>query len=861
MPSASPKNVATSLADKKWTVSLLPRDRSALPLSAPELEQLESGIPATVPGNIYDALLAAGIIPDPFIGTNEQDLHWIAKQDWVWAVDLEALNTEQEAQRNLELQALGLDTIADITLGGKPVGSTENMHRTYKFDITDLATNGGQLQITFTSPYTYTDEKREELGFYPGSYEEPYNMIRKMAANYGWDWGPTVVSNGIWKDLLINAWAGAKFDSVRVATTVVWGDTTSGLVHAKGSVSADDTLDFSDVEVRVTVTGQGEAVLASGRLEEGAFDVTAVLPDVSLWWPHSLGAQPLYDVRVDLVDTSSDEILETVEKRVGFRTIEIVNEPAQTPEEALTQGRFGVVVNGVDTFAKGWNWIPNDPLVDRVSHAEYAARLADIVDSRADWVRVWGGGIFEDDAFYDLCDEVGILVWQDFPFSCASYPEGEYFEGQVKAEAEDNVERLMSHPSLGIWNGNNENFLGYEAWGWEQDLKGRGWGSKYYLEILPKVVEEVDGTRPYWPGSPYSGVEGQLDNDPNYGTTHSWEVWNRLDYSHYLDTDPTFMAEFGWQAPPAWSTLVSAIGAPENTTSIDLESPEVLNHQKAMGGMKNLARGVREHFGSSPLEDSAAWHYLTQVVQARAIFTGVGHWRSLWPRCQGAFIWQINDCWPVISWAAVDVEGRRKPMWFTAREAFSDRLLYLKEVDEQLTAFLVNQEEKSWKTDLVTWLIDETGSPLSEAVQSVEVPPATVVSVPVSTAIELPRYQLLVVEAGSQRRLWSQGPDYDFAYPQPAYQCTLEQKDDSTFELRLCAESLLRELLLQIDRVDTALWADAIPVDLLPGEEFAWEIKISPEATTADKERALAALATQDWQFPVISSLGSVLSK
>ncbi|MFZ1381587.1 MAG: hypothetical protein WAS54_02220, partial [Scrofimicrobium sp.] len=811
-------NSETPLSTARWTLKLGDGGLIAPDLPAETVELLKTqGIPATVPGNAYDSLLAAGLIPDPFIGTNERDLHWIGRQEWIYSAKL----PEHPEAKHYSLILYGLDTIAEVRVGEVVVGATKNMHRTYDFDVTGAVRSGAEeLEIRFASPYAFTDQAIDELGPYPGAYEEPYNQIRKMACNYGWDWGPTVVTSGPWRDGVLLGWNQAKFASTRISAGAEVSSSTTGTgkVSVSGRIEVDPRFSSADFKVRVSVSGERHAPVSADSevSDDGTFTAVVSVPDAQLWWPHTLGEQPLYNVSVDLL-SEKDQILDSRFERVGFRMVELVNDPCLDPAKAANEGRFGLVINGRDTFARGWNWIPNDPLVDRVAEEDYRTRLIDVRDSGADWVRVWGGGIFEDDVFYDLCDELGILVWQDFPFACASYPETPEWEAEVRAESADNVERLMSHPSLGVWNGNNENFMGHESWGWKEQLGDRGWGAKYYLETIPEVIAEIDPGRHYWPGSPYSGVPGQMDADPNYGTCHSWEVWNRQDYVHYLDSNPTFMAEFGWQSPPAWSTLVRAVDAPAGVTELDLTSPEVMNHQKAMEGMDKLERGVAEHFGSEALSSTAAWHYLTQIVQARAIAVGVGHWRSLWPRCQGAFIWQINDCWPVISWAGVDVDGHRKPMWYTARAMFADRMFTLKEIEGKVVAFLVNQTEEVWKANLSQRVVDSKGNTLGQQDQVISVPASSVKPVELSVTIGAPREQLVVVDVDGLREVWMSVPDYDFFYPLPTYGGQLEAvsgADQPEFTLLVSAESLLRELVLQADRVHPALIASTEAVTL-----------------------------------------------
>lgn len=324
------------------------------------------------------------------------------------------------------------------------------------------------------------------------------------------------------------------------------------------------------------------------------------------------------------------------------------------------------------------NWIPEDVFPSRVTPERYRRRLEQAAAAGVDLVRVWGGGIYEDRAFYDICDELGLMVWQDFPFACAAYPEGEPLRSEIEAEARENVVRLMPHPSLVLWNGNNENLWGFKDWDWEPALAGASWGEAYYLDLLPRITAETDPTRPYWAGSPWSGSWEVHPNDPGHGTAHSWDVWNREDYTGYLNEVPRFVAEFGWQAPPAYATLRRAL----SDRPLTPDSPGMLHHQKAEDGNGKLDRGLAHHF--APPADFDTWHYLTQLNQARAVATGVEHWRSHWPRCAGTILWQLNDCWPVTSWAAIDGDGREKPLYHELKRLYADRLLTLQTRDGRL---------------------------------------------------------------------------------------------------------------------------------------------------------------------------------
>lgn len=282
-------------------------------------------------------------------------------------------------------------------------------------------------------------------------------------------------------------------------------------------------------------------------------------------------------------------------------------------------------------------------------------------------------------------------MWQDFLFACAGYPEDEPLRGEVEAEAREAVVRLAPHPSLALWCGNNENYMGWFHWGWQKDLADRDWGAGYYEHLLPGVVAELDPTRPYIPGSPWSGDPARDTQDDDHGCVHLWDVWNERDFSGYLERVPRFVSEFGWQAPPAWATLTAAV----HDAPLTPESPGVLHHQKAKDGNGKLTRGLAHHFAAPTSTED--WHYLTQVTQARAIRTGIEHFRGHRPRCMGTIVWQLNDCWPVTSWSAIDGAERRKPLWYALREAYADRLITIQDRDGTPAAILVNDSAAAWE--------------------------------------------------------------------------------------------------------------------------------------------------------------------
>ncbi|MFD7299152.1 glycoside hydrolase family 2 protein [Streptomyces sp. NPDC059897] len=756
-----------------------------------------TGLPARVPGCVHTDLLAAGLIPDPLLGTNEQEVEWVGRRSWTYVRPLDATQGPHE---RADLVFDGIDTAARISLDGEPLASTRNMHRSYRFDVTGRS---GELRVEFASAYEEAAAVRELTGERPNVYPAPSQYIRKMACSFGWDWGPTVVTAGLWRPVRIERWSTARLARVRPLVTV---DGSTGRVELRVEVERTECGAGRPLTARASVAGVETQVSVEGDTAALVLDV----PDVRLWWPRGHGEQPLYDAELTLLDGTEE--LDTWQHRIGFRTVEI----DQSADDHGTG--FTFVVNGVRIFVRGVNWIPDDVLPSRITPERYRTRLTQAAEANVDLVRIWGGGIYEDDAFYDACDELGLMVWQDFPFACSAYPEEQPLRGEVEAEARENVVRLMPHPSLVLWNGNNENLWGFREWGWEDELAGDSWGEGYYLGLLPRVVAELDPTRPYTAGSPWSGSWDHHPNDVDHGTFHSWEVWNRLDYTEYLSEVPRFVAEFGWQAPPAMATLRRAL--PGERLAPD--SPGMLHHQKAEDGNGKLQRGLERHF-APPEGDFDRWHYLTQVVQARAVATGIEHWRANWPRCAGTVVWQLNDCWPVSSWSAVDGDGHLKPLHHELRRVYADRLLTLRPGDGEPELVLSNLGATPWTTTVTLRLMRTDGTMAGQTRLRATAGARQV------TRIQVPRSVLpaagsakefLVADADGSRALHFPVRDKEFGYPEPGFTVVTETVggDPDTVDVVVTAQTLVRDLLLQPDRVAPHARADRGLVTLLPGE-------------------------------------------
>jgi len=771
-----------------------------------------AALPAAVPGCVHTDLLAAGVIPDPFLGRNETEVAWVGRRDWTYGIDVPASSGHERT----DLVFDGLDTAAEIRLGGpdgQPLGSVQNMHRSYRFDVTGLQ---GPLSVHFTSAYTAAEAVRDRLGERPNAYPEPFQYLRKMACSFGWDWGPTLVTAGIWRPVRLEHWSTARIARVRPLVTVT---VEQRLGRVELAVEAERTGVEADLVLEARVGG----VRASAAVDGTSGVVRLEVPDAELWWPRGYGEQPLYEIELALSDAHGP--LDVWRRRIGFRTVEL-----DTSADDHGTG-FTFVVNGERLFARGVNWIPDDVFPSRITRERYRERLARAAGAGVDLVRIWGGGIYESEDFYDACDELGLMVWQDFPFACAAYPEEQPLRGEVEAEARENVVRLMPHPSLVLWNGNNENLWGFRDWGWERRLAGDSWGEGYYLGLLPRVVAELDPTRPYTAGSPWSGSWDHHPNDPAHGTHHSWEVWNRDDYAGYRLQVPRFVAEFGWQAPPAYATLRRAL--PGETLAPN--SPGMLHHQKADDGNGKLERGLARHFpvsqGGFSAGDFGRWHYLTQVNQARAVAAGIEHWRSHWPVCAGTIVWQLNDCWPVTSWAAIDGDGRTKPLYHELRRLYADRLLTLQPRGGGLLLAAVNQAADAWAPSLVLRRMSVDGAVVAEASVGLSAAARTVAEVRVERELEpMGPKEFLVADADGLRALHFPVPDREVPYPRPEFEVTV-----APGAVTVTAHTLVRDLLLQADRLDPGAEADTGLVTLLPGEQVTMGVRgwKTPDAATA----------------------------
>ena len=586
-------------------------------------------LPASVPGGVHTDLLALGRIPDPFVGDNELAVQWVAESDWEYKCVFEA-TTSALAAGHLMLAADGLDTYADLTLNGKPLGKTENMFREYRWDITGkLKAGKNELGILFRSAVQYNLARNADKPLTPkkGVTMEGSVFTRKAPCHFGWDWGPKLPPIGVWRDLRLEGYQHARLEDVHLRQQ-----------HGKTGVvlSADvaaEAWDGSTLTAKLVVTSpNGKKVLeSSAALESGKAALSVLVKKPELWWPNGYGAQPLYNVAVTL--ETGGQAQDARAYQVGLRTVEVDQSPDEWGQS------FTFVVNGVKVFMKGSDWIPADSFPTRMTNANYEHLIRSAAESHQNMLRIWGGGFYEDECFYDLCDRYGILLWHDFMFACFIYPhdEAEFVEN-IRLEVVDNVRRLRHRACLALWCGNNEMEQGWADWGWTRPddplrvLERKAY-EVFFYHTLPAWVAELDADHYYWPSSASSNMPFDKPNSAERGDMHYWDVWHgRKPFTAYRTQYPRFMSEFGFQSLPPMETIRTYAEPKDwNMTSYIME-----HHQRSGSGNGLMVGQMTDTFRMP--KDFPALSYLSMVLQAEGIRYGVEHWRRNKHRVSGTLI-------------------------------------------------------------------------------------------------------------------------------------------------------------------------------------------------------------------------------
>jgi beta-mannosidase len=652
---------------------------------------------ATVPGCVHTDLMAHGQIPDPFFGNNEKDVQWVEKINWEYRTAFE-LHPDIADHDHIELVFEGLDTYAAVFLNDSLLLQTDNMFREWRVDCKSLLKTGENfLVIQFTSPVFMDSLKASAL-----PYRLPDNraFTRKAPFQYGWDWAPRLVTCGVWKPVYITAHNSFKTRDLFIRQNL--------LTEKKATFSLlleYEATDSGTMKIVVTDDKSG-SILKKSKLsfakgvhtQETVFEIA----DPKLWWTNGLGDPHLYQLGIEVSTIKTKEIFR---EKVGIRTIELVQRPDSSGSS------FFFELNGVPVFMKGANYVPMDHFPSRVPTEKYISIIDAAVSANMNMLRVWGGGIYENDIFYDLCDQNGILVWQDFMFACNMYPGDDDFIENIRQEATQQVKRLRKHPSLAVWCGNNEVDEGWHNWGWQKTLgyshndSTELWNNylKIFEELFPEIVSDLSSHTPYIPTSPKTGWGHK--EAMNAGSMHYWGVWwGDEPFEMYESRIGRFMSEYGFQGFPDIQTINSVLPEGEK----HLKSNAFLNHQKHPRGMELIHIYMdREYPVPQNFEHYA---YVSQLVQAYGIKKAIDAHRRAMPWCMGTLFWQLNDCWPVISWSAIDYLQNQKALYYFAQEAYSEVIISLEEKNNLVAVYLVSDNLSPIHASLELEIIDFYGN-------------------------------------------------------------------------------------------------------------------------------------------------------
>jgi len=701
-----------------------------------EFRQMKSGewMRATVPGTVHTDLLDNKKIEDPFYRTNERDLQWIDKENWEYKTYFNVSPTTLSKEK-IELIFNGLDTYADVFLNGTKILSADNMFRTWTVNVKDiLRKEKNELHVVLFSPIKKGLELYTKFDLpLPASNDQSENgglgkkkvsiHTRKAGYHYGWDWGPRFVTSGIWRPIEIKAWSTAVIDDCYVVTSKI----DDNVAKLEGQITVNALTKGS---YRLVTKLNGDKVVEiEQKLSAGTNTIHTEfsIDNPKLWWPVGLGDAYLYTITQELF--LEDVLVDSKEIKTGVRTIQLI----QKKDADKKGASFNFQVNGVPVFAKGANYIPNDLFLPRVTLEDYEAVINSAVEANMNMLRVWGGGIYENDDFYRLCDEKGLLVWQDFMFACSMYPDTPEFLESIRKEAIDNVKRLRNHPSIALWCGNNEIEV---AWSEYDHSKGWGtWRKQYprkvqnriwktyetiFHDMLPEVVSTYTKGVDYWKSSPSAGHKKVATYETTSGDMHYWGVWHGKhpisDFNKYV---ARFMSEYGFQSFP----MMASVKKYTIPSDWDIESEVMEAHQRSGIGNLRIKQYMKSHYKDP--KNFESFLYVSQLLQAKAIKEAIEVHRMNMPYCMGTLFWQLNDCWPVASWSSMDYYKNWKAVQYMTKKAFNP-MLVIPEIKEDLVeVHVVSDKLKATEATLELVLMDVEGTIIKSFAEQIIIEPNT----------------------------------------------------------------------------------------------------------------------------------------
>lgn len=699
------ENITVIKLDKGWTFNE---------------EGKNAVLPAVVPGSVHTDLLDNKIIPDPYFGVNEKKLQWIGERNWVYQTSF-ILSDEILKKKHINLFFKGLDTYADVYLNDELILKADNMFREWNVDCKQKAKKENKIIIVFNNVFSTNLPKWVNAPFrlqaFPNNDQADTMLAiysRKAQFHYGWDWGPRLITCGIWKDVVLEAWDDVKLCNVQVVQNNV-SQQKADIVSNLEILS--DTIQNASIDLKINDKDvlQKQVNLTKGR---NLVRLDYLLNNPKLWWTNGLGEQFLYKFEYSVKTKNNSSDLKSYS--IGIRSIELVRE-----KDSIGTS-FYFKLNGIPVFMKGANYIPQDNFQNRITRNDYEYMIKSANEANMNMLRVWGGGVFQDNAFYEMCDKYGILVWHDMMFACGMYPSTDEFYESVKSEILDNITRIRNHPSLAVYCGNNENFISWYNWGWKQkfsedvQIKYEQDLNKLYLEVIPQALHQTDSTRQYSFSSPSAG----FNNIPyGQGDIHYWGVWHGQEpFENYEKNIARFVSEYGFQSYPEINTVE------KYTTPADREvhSEVMLTHQRCMADDRKdkeygnrLIKTYMDRYYNTP-KDFENYLYVSQVLHAEGGSIAVEAHRKNKPKCMGSLYWQIDDCWPVASWSSIDYYGNWKALHYYARRFFSQVLIIPALKENKVDVTISSDELADIEAVLETKCFDFRGKELSKNKRSIK---------------------------------------------------------------------------------------------------------------------------------------------
>lgn len=783
---------------------------------------------ATVPGTVHTDLISIGKIEDPYYRLNEHNSQWIDKEVWEYKTSFN-LSEADFSKQNIELEFLGLDTYSKIYLNNSLILQTDNMFRNYTAAVKPLLNVGeNKLLVRFDSPIKRGIEKYDAAGFnIPvsgndlaeiGKVEDGKRVsvfTRKAGYHFGWDWGPRLVTSGIWRPVNLRSWNSHRIEDLYIKQNSI---NENASLTALLEVTVNRANEDAEIEI---IVNNVPVKTISTKLVEGKneLEISFEIENPELWWPNGMGEQVLYDVEV-LV--SAGTYMDSKSHKIGLRTIELV-----TDADSIGAS-FYFKVNGHPVFMKGANYIPQDVFLTKAKSENYKHILTSAKDANMNMLRVWGGGIYENDEFYQLCDEMGLLVWQDFMFACAMFPGDSLFLENVRQEAIDNVKRLRNHTSIALWCGNNEILSAWENWGWKknvikeqsQEVADTIWKAydDIFHKVLPEVVNEYDNARFYWPSSP--GSEFGKKESHEKGDAHYWMVWwGKQPFDDYNIAIPRFMSEYGFQSFPEFSS-VEKYTIPEDH---DVYSDVMKSHQRSSIGNVTIEEYMLRDYKEP--KDFESFLYVSQLLQAHGIKIGIEAHRRNRDRCMGSLYWQINDCWPVASWSSIDYYGKWKALHYSAKKSFRNFLISHENNENGINVFVISDSLKSIDAKLIIRLLDFEGNEISQWENQITVDSNTskkyfeilmkdVLDKNTSMDVFL-HAELLSGKKVLSENIFYMAPYKSYNFPEPELTYSISENEDH-YEVSLKTEKLAKDVYLSVS--STANFSDNY-FDMLPNSE------------------------------------------